>query len=213
MPLQNRVTPFGEIVAEPWRGRLTGNRGCLHDAEGRLGAPRWRTQAWIACRLDFRGRRRAPMPPGRWTALFFWDEAAALAAGHRPCGECRREDYRRFMAAWAAAGLPGGPDNGDPRVVDRHLHRHRVTRRREQVSFEAQAGDLPDGTFATLPEEPRRPMLLWQGRLWPLAPADGGYGTAGRASGRVTVLTPEPIVGVLAAGYRPMLGELPAAQE
>ncbi len=211
MPLQNRVTPFAEIVAEPWRGRLTGNRGCLHDAGRRIGAARWRTQAWIACRLEFRGRRRDPMPPGRWTALFFWDEAAALAAGHRPCGECRRADYRRFMAAWAAAGLPGGPGRGGPRAVDVHLHRHRVTHRREQLRFEADPGDLPDGTFVTVPETPNMPMLLWDGRLWRLAPGEDGYVAAGRPPGRVTVLTPRPIVGVLAAGYRPGIGDLPAS--
>ncbi len=209
MPLQNRVTPFAEIVAEPWRGRLTGNRGCLHDAEGRLGTARWRTQAWIACRLQFRGRRRAPMPPGRWTALFFWDEAAALAAGHRPCGECRREDYRRFMDAWAAAGLPGGPGQGGPRGVDAHLHRHRVTRRREQIRFDAASGDLPDGAFLTVPASPHLAMLLWDGRLWRLSPDEGGYLAAGRPPGRVTVLTPAPIVAALAAGYRPAIADLP----
>lgn len=211
MPLQNRVTPFGEIVAEPWRGRLMGNRGCLHDIEGRLGARRWRTQAWIACLLAFRGRRRDPMPPDRWTALFFWDEAAALAAGHRPCGECRREDYRRFIAAWAAAGLPGGPGGGGPRLVDKHLHRHRVTRGREQIRFEASARELPDGTFVITPETPRRPMLLWQGRLWHLSLADRRYCAAGQPPRQVTVVTPRPIVEVLAAGYRPMIGELPPA--
>jgi hypothetical protein len=216
MPLQNRVTPFGEIVAEPWRGRLMGNRGCLHDsangAEGRIGARRWRTQAWIACVLDFRGRQRDPMPPGRWTALFFPDEAVALAAGHRPCGECRRADYRRFMAAWAAAGLPGGPGAGGPRLVDRHLHRHRVTRTRRQVRYAAAAGDLPDGTFVVLPEAPGEPTLLWRKRSWRLSLASGRYHPAGQPAGHVTVLTPKPIVDVLAAGYRPMVGELPAIE-
>ena len=207
MPLQNRVTPFGEIVAQPWRGRLMGNRGCLHDAEGRIGARRWRTQAWIACVTEFRARQRDPMPPGRWTALFFWDEAAALAAGHRPCGECRRADYRRFMAAWAAAGLPG---TGGPGVVDRHLHRHRVTRTREQVRYEAATLDLPDGTFVLVPRAPGMPMLLWRRRLWHLSLAEGRYNAAGRPPARATVLTPRPIVEVLAAGYRPAIGELPA---
>jgi hypothetical protein len=210
MPLQNRVTPFGEIVARPWRGRLMGNRGCLHDAEGRIGARRWRTQAWIACVTEFRGRQRDPMPPGRWTALFFWDEAAALAAGHRPCGECRRADYRRFMAAWSAAGLPGGPGKGGPRLVDAHLHRHRVTRTRQQVRFEAPTPGLPDGTFLVVPEAPEMPMLLWQGRLWHLSLADGRYIAAGLPPRRVTVLTPRPVVEVLAAGYRPAVGELPS---
>lgn len=209
MPLQNRVTPFGEIVAEPWRGGMMGNRGCLHNAEGRLGKPRWRTQGWVACLLQFRDRHRAPMPPSRYTALFFWDEAAALAAGHRPCAECRREDYRRFMAAWHAAGLPGGPGEGGAPVADRHLHRHRVTRRRQQVRFEADPADLPDGSFVFSAAMEHLPMLLWQRRLWHLSLADGRYYAAGRPPGRVTVLTPRPTVETLAAGYRPMVGELP----
>jgi hypothetical protein len=208
MPLQNRVNPFGEIVAEPWRGHLMGNRGCLHN-DGRLGIRRWRTQAWIACLTVFRGRQRDPMPPGRWTALFFWDEAAALAAGHRPCGECRRADFRRFMAAWAAAGLPGGPGAGGPRLIDRHLHRHRVTRRRKQVRYDAAVADLPDGTFVVVPDEPDRAMLLWRRQLWHLALAGRGYEAAAAPPARVTVLTPRPIVEVLAAGYRPMIARLP----
>jgi hypothetical protein len=151
------------------------------------------------------------MPPGRWTALFFWDEAAALAAGHRPCGECRRADYRRFMAAWAAAGLPGGPGAGGPRLVDAHLHRHRVTRTRRQVRFEAATAGLPDGTFIVVPETPEMPMLLWHGRFWRLSLAEGRYHAAGRPPSQATVLTPKPIVEVLSAGYRPMIGELPSA--
>lgn len=209
MPLQNRVTPFGEITAEPWRGRLMGNRGCLHDGEGRLGVRRWRTQRWIACRLEFRDRHRAPMPQGGYTALFFWDEAAALAAGHRPCAECRRADYNRFMEAWAAAGLPGGPGRGGVALADRHLHRHRVTRGRRQIRFDADAADLPDGTFLLVPEIRRLPMLLWDGRLWHLSLADRRYYAAGIPPADVTVLTPSPIVETLKAGYRPMIGELP----
>ncbi len=211
MPLQNRVTPFGEIVAEPWRGSLMGNRGCLHDAGRRLGTPRWRTQNWIACLLEFRGRQREPMPPGRYTALFFWDEAAALAAGHRPCAECRRADYNRWMTAWQAAGLPGGPGAGGAPTADRHLHRARVTRTRRQIRHEAAAADLPDGTFVTAPQTKRLPMLLWQGRLWHLSLPDRRYYAAGLPPDHVTVLTPRPIVQTLAAGYRPMVGDLPKA--
>src|SRR5690606_1439610 len=197
MPLQNRVTPFGEIVAEPWRGRLMGNRGCLHDAERRLGVSRWRVRAWIACLLEFRGRHREPMPAGRYTALFFWDEAAALAAGHRPCAECRRADYRRFTDAWAAAGLPGGPGRGGAPAPDRHLHAHRVTRTRRQVRFEADPAGLPDGAFVVAPEMKHLPMLLWEGNLWHLSLADGCYYAAGPAPAQVTVLTPRPVVETL----------------
>jgi hypothetical protein len=210
MPLQNRVTPFGEIVAEPWRGSLMGNRGILHDPDRRLGRARWRIQGWVTCVLEFRGRRRSPMTPGRYTELFFWDEAAALAAGHRPCAECRREDYRRFMAAWQAAGLPGGPGAGGAPAADRHLHRHRVTRMRRQVRFQADAADLPDGTFVVSPAAEHLPMLLWRRRLWHLSLADRRYYAAGLPPARVTVLTPRPTVETLAAGYRPVIGELPA---
>lgn len=199
MPRQNRVTPFGEIVRAPWRGQLTGNRGCLHDAAGELGVRRWRHQNWVCCLTAFRGRRRHPMPPGRWTALFFWDEAAALAAGHRPCGECRHHDYKRFMAAWAAAGLPGQ----GPREVDRHLHRHRVTRRRAQVRYRAESSGLPDGTFVMVDGARHMAMLLTGGRIWHLSPEDGGYLAAGPAPEQVTVLTPAPMVEVIRAGYAP----------
>ncbi|MEM1299697.1 MAG: hypothetical protein AAGH68_10495 [Pseudomonadota bacterium] len=201
MPLQNRVTPFGEIVEAPWRGAWTGNRGCLHDDEGRLGVRRWRHQNWVCCRTDFRGRKRDPMPPKRWTALFFWDEAVALAAGHRPCGECRYQDYHRFMAAWRAADLPGK----NPREVDRYLHLHRVTRKREQVRYQASVADLPDGVFLMVPEGEHMPMLWWGGKMHHLSLADGRYYAAGVAPESATVLTPRPMVDVLAAGYVPEL--------
>ncbi|MEM6624226.1 MAG: hypothetical protein AAF674_18545 [Pseudomonadota bacterium] len=203
MPLQNRVTPFGEIVAQPWRGGLMGNRGCLHGKGTELGVSRWRHQAWVCCTTDYRGRQRDPMPPGRWTALFFWDEAAALAAGHRPCGFCRRQAYAAFMAAWAAAGLPGGPGDGGPQKVDQHLHRHRVTRTRRQLRYQAPAKDLPDGTFVMVEEGAHMAMLLWQGQMYHLSLADGRYYEAGPPPDEVAVLTPEPFVQALRAGYRP----------
>ena len=207
MILQNRVTPFGEIVAEPWRGALTGNRGILHDDDRRLGVSRWKHQNWVCCALAFRGRHRHVMPlaPKRWTALFFWDEAAALAAGHRPCGECRHRDHRRFMSAWQAADLPGSR----AAEVDRVLHAARVTRRREQVRYRARAADLPDGTFVQIGAARKLPMLLCKGALFHLSPGDGGYLAAGPPPDAVTVLTPRPTVAVLAAGYRPMLRGLP----
>lgn len=201
MPHQNRIIPTGEIVAAPWRGQLTGNRGCLHDAEGRLGVRRWRHQNWVACLTRFRGRHRPIMPPGRWTALFFWDEAAALTAGHRPCGECRHADYRRFVAAWQAAALPGD----GPVARDRVLHAARVTRQREQVTHEARLADLPDGVFL---RHAGRPALLWQGALHPWDDA-GGYGApVSPQRGTVEVLTPRPVVSTLAMGYavQPVFG-------
>jgi len=199
MPLQNRVTPFGEIVSAPWRGALTGNRGCLHDERRSLGVRRWRHQNWVCCLTAFKGRHRDPMPPRRWTALFFWDEAVALTAGHRPCGECRYRDYHRFMDAWRAAGLPGK----GPREVDKHLHRNRVTRQRAQIRHEAATSDLACGTFLIVPETRHLPMLLWEGTLWHLSLGDGRYLPVGPPPERATVLTPRPMIEVLRAGYRP----------
>jgi len=105
--LQNRVTPFGDIVATPARGAWMGNRGVLHGSDRTLSRRRWTTRAWITCRLEFKDRHRRVMTPGRYTELFFLDEATALAAGHRPCGECRRHDFDRFRAVVRVSGLPG----------------------------------------------------------------------------------------------------------
>ena len=198
MPLRNRVTPFGEIVAEPWRGSLMGNRGILHDDQRRLGRARWRHKAWIACALAFRGRRRELMAPGRYTELFFWDEACALAAGHRPCWECRRADALRFRAAWAEARLPGTGAAGMNDV----LHATRVTRDRRQVTHEAELAQLPDGTFLTLQDRPETPLLKWLGHLWRWS--GEGYAETGPAGGgTVLVLTPVPMVAAIRAGYVP----------
>lgn len=94
MPRQNRVSPFGEIIAVPDRGLFMGNRGgCMHTADGQLTSRRWCNKRWITCVLEFKGRRRTLMSPGQYTELFFLDEATALSAGHRPCCECRRGDY------------------------------------------------------------------------------------------------------------------------
>ena len=198
MTLQNRVTPGGEIIADPARGTLMGNRGILHDARQRLGAARWRHPHWIFCRLAFKGRRRQVMAPRRYTELFFLDAATALAAGHRPCCECRREDFRRFQAAWRRA-LGQGASAG---AIDRVLHGARVEpRSRRQIRFEAPLDDLPDGAFVLLRDAPSPPLLVQRDRLLPWHP--GGYGPPReRRSGRVIVLTPAPTVAVLRAGYQ-----------
>src|ERR671916_1251461 len=137
MPRPNRVSPFGELVAVPERGLVYGNRGCLHDDQGRI-RRRYAGRRWIACRLEFKGWRRGPLlQPGRFTELFFLDEATALAAGHRPCALCRRADYDRFAA------LLGG---GGADAIDARLHAERLGpggRRLHDLPF----GELPDGAF------------------------------------------------------------------
>ncbi len=207
MPLQNRVTPTGDIVADPARGLLMGNRGCLHGPDRRLGTSRWRTAAWICCVLDWRGRRRDPMPPGRWTALFFLDEATALAAGHRPCAYCRRADYLRFASAWQAAQrLPSRPRAPD---MDQVLHRERLDPARRKRSYRAPPGGLPDGVLiragGTI-------GLLHGGQFRPwsfhgyAAPPAAGLPTA------ADVLTPPSTVAAIAAGYQPVVHPSAAAE-
>lgn len=198
-PRQNRVLPTGEIVAIPARGTLTGNRGILHDAEGRLGAARWRHKHWIACLLELPGRPPRPlMAPGAWTELFFLDEAVALAAGHRPCAYCRRAAFNAYRAAWSAAGQPGAraPE------IDAALHAARVTRSRRQITHPAEIATLPDGCFIA---GDQAPLLVLGARLLPFAPEGYGPPRPRPGSGRVTVLTPAPSVAALAAGYRPDL--------
>ena len=206
MPHPNRVTPFGAFEATPARGSLTGNRGVLHDAAGVIGRARWRHPHWIACALSYQGWRRRILQPGRWTELFFLDEATAFAAGHRPCALCRRADYQRFRQAWAFAEAAAGPLSAA--AMDAALHAARLTDRRprRQRIWERPGADLPDGTMVALPDEPGAAWLLWHGGLhrW----RHDGYG-ARRAvpPGDVAVITPRPVVAAFAAGYRPAVHE------
>jgi hypothetical protein len=197
MPLQNRVTPRGELVADPARGLVYGNRGCLHDADGRI-RRRYAGRRWIACRLEFRGRRRTPLlQPGRYTELFFLDEATALAAGHRPCAECRRADYDRFVELWWE--LHPGPVGAD--AIDAQLHRERVDpATRGQRVHEAPRAGLPDGAFVLHEGEPH---LVLGPELLPGTPAGYGPPASGRPEPRVVLLTPPSLVAVLASGWEP----------
>jgi len=200
-PLQNRVMPTGEIVSNPARGMLMGNRGCIHHPDRTLGVTRWRTKMWISCVLYWRGRRRDVLPPGRWTALFFLDEVTALAAGHRPCGYCRRADHRWFAGSWrAAAGLAGPPRAAD---MDIWLHAERVSSRtRRQVTRQVLAGKLPDGAMV---RRDGATALHRDGAL--LRWSFDGYGEPEPvpADAHVELLTPPSIVAALRAGYRPLV--------
>ncbi len=199
-PLQNRVLPTGEIVAVPERGLLMGNRGCLHGQDRELGVTRWRSKMWISCVLKWGDIRRDVMPPGRWTALFFLDEATALSAGHRPCGYCRRPDHLDFGEAWRrAAGLATRLKAFE---LDLVLHPQRVDRTRRKRTTRSALAELPDGAMVRLGDQPH---LVSDGRLlpWTLTGYQAPIEIAPRAS--VEVLTPPAIVGALAAGYRPLV--------
>jgi hypothetical protein len=181
VPLQNRVTPLGDLVAHPARGLVYGNRGCLHDANGRI-RRRYAGKRWIACRLRFRGWHRHPLlQPGRFTELFFLDEATAFAAGHRPCALCRREDYNRFLELTGARGADD---------VDARLHEERLGTR------PTAAPNLPDGAFVLVDDEP---WLAFRGTLRRWTPA--GY-TDERPAGGGLLITPATLVDVLRAGWQ-----------
>lgn len=206
MAYQNRVNPFGQIVATPARGTLMGNRGCLHDAGDRP-LRQYQTRRWIICVLDFKGRTRRPMPPGQYTSLFFLDEATALAAGHRPCAECQRERFNDFRRHWAAANaaLAGGAAPSAD-TIDAALHRERISDHRYQrdkvkLTHTARLGDLPDGVLV-VPQSSDTPYLVRGDALFPWSFA--GYGQPiARLNVSVRVLTPPSTVRALAHGYRP----------
>ncbi|MBV8217960.1 MAG: hypothetical protein JO325_05830 [Solirubrobacterales bacterium] len=203
MPLQNRVTPLGNLIATPERGLVYANRGCLHDALSHVRERRNPTKRWIACRLAFNGRHRRPlMAPGKFTELFFLDEATALAAGHRPCGECRYADYERLKSVWAE--LHPGQVGADS--MDEQLDRERRDPQTKQRRFhEAPLDGLPDGAFVTLDGEPYL-VLGRELRGWSAA----GYTArkrrpASARSGTATVITPPSLVALLRTDRTPLV--------
>lgn len=208
-PLQNRVNPFGEVVAIRERGLFMGNRGgCFHNADQSLTRARWTSRQWITCVLEFKNRRRKLMQPGLYTELFFLDEATALAAGHRPCFECRRADSLRFFDA-VRAGVPGLVADGEQLyvdTVDRRLHDERVdARSKAKRTTTANLGELPGGAMVALPQHPMHAYLLIAGKLFPWS--FGGYGPpiASNPDSAVTVLTPATTLAALRAGYVPIV--------
>ncbi|MEL6170752.1 MAG: hypothetical protein AAFQ04_05600 [Pseudomonadota bacterium] len=192
MSLQNRVIPTGQIVAIPERGTLMGNRGILHDDMRVLQTRRWQHPHWVTCVLSFKNRHRTVMSPRRYTELFFLDEPTALAAGHRPCGECRRADFVKFKALFNAAN-----HTESLKDIDRLMQAQRVTRSRDQVTFKADCRALPDGTYVL---HENSPHLIWKDRLLHFTPS--GYDhSAAVPKHEVTVLTPACTVKTLAHGY------------
>jgi hypothetical protein len=200
MPRQNRVTPCGDIIATPKRGTFMGNRGRLHDDRGHVRRA-WEVKRWLLCVLEFRGRRRTVMSPRSYTELFFLDEATGLAAGHRPCAECRHARFLAFRDAWAA----GNPQVAGPvtaSALDTRLHAERLTPDRTKRAFRANLDDLPDGVFVRR-DGREDAFLLWQGNL--LAWSAGGYGERlVRPRGEmVFALMPASTVAAIRAGYVP----------
>ena len=187
MPQRNRVTPYGEIVVSGLRGRWMGNRGCLHRGHDIIRP--WNGKRWIICALEYKGWVAPKWDPGRWTALFFFDEALALAAGHRPCALCRRAAYRHYRDA---LGAPGA------NAIDARLHDERLDGRRKRVHAIAWR-DVPRGAFVDV--DGAAHVVLPDGlRRWN---AVSGYGEmcSRPVRGDATVLTPPASLAVLRAGY------------
>lgn len=203
MPLPNRVAPDGALFATPARGLSMGNRGGrFHDPATRTPAGRpWSSKAWICCLLSFKGR----VSPGVWgsrryTELFFCDEVTALAAGHRPCVECRRADAHAWRAAaWQAPGRPGGDLPLFP-VLDAILHAERLDGRAKRL-HRLPADRLPDGAMVRASDGTLLAVRGSEALPW----RPDGYGPSrARPEGDVGVLTPPLTLGALAKGYRPV---------
>ena len=208
MPRQNRVTPFGDIIVSSTRGMLMGNRGCLHDASGRIIKRSART-AWIYCLLEFKGRKRQPlMAPGQYTELFFLDEATALAAGHRPCAECQRGRYKVFLQHWGAANaerLANG--NLDAKMLDVVLQQERIDSTGSKAKHRASLGTVPAGCFVMLDERPDDAYLVQNAGLRMWHPEGYDPRIAVPTDVDVAVLTPPSVANAFAAGFSPHVAD------
>ena len=202
MPFQNRVDPFGAIFRTAARGTYMGNRGgALHNASQEI-VRQHLGRRWITCVLEFKDRHRSVMTPGRYTELFFLDEAVAFAAGHRPCAECRRERFNAFRSAWAQRTGRLGRESIRADAIDAELHAARIDSRKRKVTYQAELGSLPDGCFA---EIEGAACLLWKDALFEWSPAAYVRKRPRPDDLVVTVLTPRPIVECFVAGYRPQI--------
>ncbi|RNC96390.1 hypothetical protein [Oceaniradius stylonematis] len=200
MTLQNRVTPFGVIIATKARGAFMGNRGIIHNADTKTlhSMRRWTLKAWLICLCDFKGRRRPVMGKGSYTELFFLDEATALAAGHRPCFECRRADAQAFSAAFAKGTGLAVPKAS---AMDRILHAERLDGRAKRLHpMPAAADRLPDGAMLASGTDA---LLVAARRPWRWSPE--GYRRMDQWPENLTMLTPPSTMAALAAGYRPQI--------
>jgi hypothetical protein len=199
MPLQNRVTPFGDIVAIPQRGMFMGNRGIIHDpATKTLLRKRWSNKAWIICACSYKNRRRDVMATRSWTELFFLDEAVALAAGHRPCFACRRESADSFRFAWSAAKRTR---KSTAASIDDMLHRERLRDGHKRIHpLGMPICNLPDGAVVAIGGNAftvaHKLAFRW---------TEDGYAPPQEIEKADGLLTPPSTIQTMIAGYRPAL--------
>ena len=200
--LQNRVDPFGKIITTPSRGAWLGNRGVLHNDKQEIVRP-YKLKAWITCVIEFKGRHREVMQPGRWTELFFLDEATAFSAGHRPCFQCRFKDHQRFKKIWLKGNPQFGFNMKTPIAqIDNIIQPERIAPDKSKVTFREKLSLLPDGTFVSYQNNP---YLLKDNKMHLWTPA--GYKKSINLfdKEKLPVLTPRSIVNMLSAGYIPQM--------
>lgn len=197
--MRNRVTPLGDIVAIPLRGAWLGNRGILH--EGTTIVRFHRGPLWITCALKHKDWRLPQWQPGHFTVLFFHDEAVALAAGHRPCALCRRQDYNEFRKAWAASGKGPVPS---AKEIDRQLHEERLHRgTHERRLHDRRWSTLPTGAFVLLDDGPA--LVATPDLVVPWTTEGYGQPRERPVDGKAKAITPPSTLLALDHGYRPQV--------
>ena len=204
MPLQNRIDPWGDLVAIKARGEFLGNRGILHDDDKNIVKP-WAHKNWVTCELSFKGIKRELFGPNSYSELFFLDEATALAAGHRPCAHCRRQRYNEFKRFWGIAiGLLDiDTASVSSQEIDKRLHSERASRSREKILFNEKISEVPEGALIALGDEV---YLVWGGHIhkW----SHHGYSSAQQLPSNnqvVQVITPQTIVQMYKVGFKPLV--------
>jgi hypothetical protein len=200
--LQNRVDPFGNLIKTSARGAWMGNRGLLHNDKQEVVRP-FKLKAWITCKLEFKGRKRKVMTPNLYTELFFFDEATSFAAGHRPCFECRREDYNKFKSFW----LKGNPEYGynektSIQEIDDIMQQERMNLDKSKVTYEESPVLLPDGAFVLFNNEP---YLVKNGSMYLWSPFGYAEETSLPKTAKLLVLTPQSVINTFKAGYIPQM--------
>ncbi len=200
MSLQNRVNPWGFIIRTNERGTFMGNHRNIHNDKKEI-LKDFQTKRWITCRLKYKDRKRKVMTPHLYTELFFFDEASAFAAGHRPCAKCRRERFNEFKELWIKTNLKSVNEKIRIEKVDGIIHSERI-KEGKKVTYKAKLKELPTGTFFSFNDEA---YLISLGKifLWSFA----GYKpeTSKIFPGEVDVLTPKSFVKIFEEGFTPVI--------
>jgi hypothetical protein len=200
--LQNRVDPNGNIIKTPARGAWMGNRGVIHNLDKEIIRP-FKLKAWISCLLQFKGWHRPVMAPNRYTELFFMDEATAFAAGHRPCAECRRDDFKKFKTLW----IKGNPEyqfNEKTRIseIDDIIHKERIDSNYSKITYRENLHNLPNGAFVCYENEA---YLVKDAKLYCWSPSGYKNVIDPPEAHQFEVLTPKSIVNTIQSGYLPQM--------